>query len=94
MNHENSYAILVIVRDEMHYNAQLFENLLLKCLSLCSSYYWKILVCQWVLPFTATSQQEVQSADIIKEKGSPQKETSAWKRLETFTVFLKVSSPT
>lgn len=58
------------------------------------SYYWKILVCQWVLPFTATSQQEVQSADIINEKGSPQKETSAWKRLETFTVFLKVSSPT
>lgn len=52
-----------------------------------SSYYCNISVCQWVLPFTAASQQEIQSADIINEKGKPQKENSAWKRLETFTVF-------
>lgn len=52
-----------------------------------SSYYWNISVCQWVLPFTAASQQEIQSADIINEKGNPQKESSAWKGLETFTVF-------
>lgn len=52
-----------------------------------SSYYWNISVCQWVLPFTAASQQEIQSADIIIEKGKPQKENTAWKRLEIFSVF-------
>lgn len=52
-----------------------------------SSNYWNISVCQWVLPFTAASQQEIQSADIINEQGNPQKESNTWKGLETFTVF-------
>jgi len=35
MNLSISMPFLVIVRDKMHYNAECFENVLLKCLSLC-----------------------------------------------------------